>query len=353
MIIELNEGIYIDGFGFFPKRVPKPKVPKKKKPDSYFETLTLSQLKDLCKASKLAVSGTKADLVTRLMNNKKTRELGHDTAAWELKRECQERLLVVGGNKYDLMLRILHHDYETETVKRAATETIVDDDGQDKEVLKKRAKIILKPARLYEKVKNKMHAVKQKRYQTKYGSKNHSPAVCMLLEQLINEHCIDSKMVETDPLYAYDQVKAIFQAFYDHWPVMERPGYGSHELRIALGAVIKVFEAIKPHLSPVKVEEMVSLLESVEACVRPYCLATHSYYDWDLHKHINGNFFLDRVYPALMPDYNRENREPKEGVPINSDLFPFLGSGMRLTSTTVIRNGTETQKTTSTFTIED
>jgi hypothetical protein len=347
MLMRFDDGIYIDGYGFIPSRPKKTKEPKKKKPDSYFETLTVAQLKELCKASKIAVSGTKLDLVTRLMQNPKTVSLGQHKAGWELKEECKSRLLIVSGNKYDLLLRILHHDFETGTAKRAATETIIDDDGQEKEILKKRAKIIFKPNRIYEKVKNLIHAVNQKKYQTQYGSKDHTPDVFMLLRRLFQEHCIDSKIAETDPLTAFDMVKAAFQAFRDHWRTMERTGYGSSDCQYAMELAGQIFKIIRPHLSPVKIEEMVTLVEAVEVIVRSFYCFNNTYWDSDKMQHVPGSYFHDRVYTALMPNYNKENRQAKKGTSAKSADSPVHV----LKTTTVIRKDGETTTTESTYPI--
>jgi hypothetical protein len=228
----------------------------------YFQKLTVTQLQQLCKAGKLGVSATKPELVARIKANDSLYKLGQ----WDqdsLKWSCQQRLLVVGGNKCDLLLRILYHDYGTGTAKRAATETIVDEDGTTKEVVKKRA-IIYKPKRLYERVQKKIHAVTQKQYQTKQGCKQHSPDVFFLMFMLLQEQCIDNKLIQTDPLLAYDMAKAIFQAADDHWGTIHRTRYGTEEFEEALDVFATVLRAAKNHLSPQQNKEVVCMLIALE-----------------------------------------------------------------------------------------
>jgi hypothetical protein len=78
---------------------------------------------------------------------------------------------VQSGNKYDLILRLCLHEHGGEA-KRAATETIVDDDGKQVEVLKKR-KTTVSPKMMYSRVKKKMNAGTGQKYQSHWGSKSH------------------------------------------------------------------------------------------------------------------------------------------------------------------------------------
>ena len=69
------------------------------------------------------------------------------------------------------------------------------------------------------------------KYQSHYGSKNHSADVDGLMRNFIKEHCIDGKVIDSDPILAMDMSKAAFQAFYDNWQVMVRTGYDTEIFR--------------------------------------------------------------------------------------------------------------------------
>jgi hypothetical protein len=181
------------------------------------------------------------------------------------------------GSKYDLVLRILYDEYQTGTAKRAATEVVTDEaTGETTQVLKKKRKTTATPQRLYERVCKKIEAVQQKKYQSNYGSKDHSVDVYMLMKTLIQEEVLDNKAIITnDPILALELAKAPFQALYDHWSTMERPGYGSYHFQYSLKSLDTVLVAIQPRLSTDQIEELVCLLESVEACVKGYYIILH------------------------------------------------------------------------------
>ena len=258
--------------GHFAAKTKKNKK-KKKKPDSWFETCNAVQLKELCKAAKLPVSGTKSVLVQRLMACKPTCELGWENLAG-LKQQLKEKLLVQTGNKFDLVLRLVHAEYGTGQTKRAATATIVDDKtGQEMQVLKKR-KIVPKPNTIYTRVSKRMQAgLTQKRFQSHYGAKDHAPEVYRLMRDLIVTHCIEENMIETNPRLAEEMARAVFRAFYDNWQVMGRTGYECQVFREAVDGYAQVLQAVRPTLSPQDVKDIVDLLESIDASVRFDCLA--------------------------------------------------------------------------------
>jgi hypothetical protein len=83
----------------------KPAKKAKDRPDSWFETCTVSQLKELCKASKLHVSGTKGDLRNRLTSNAVANDYGVASQK-RLKAQCREKLLIQSGKKFDQVLRL-------------------------------------------------------------------------------------------------------------------------------------------------------------------------------------------------------------------------------------------------------
>ena len=140
------------------------KVPK----EHWFARLTVDELKKLCRAAKLAVSGAKGDLTSRLLECDATARYGAEARAPSishhsftfsagkqgvsvdgLKDELKNRALSGTGSKFELVLRLLHHepgtgDVGAATPKRtAAVETNADgspvlDAATGQPVLKKR-----------------------------------------------------------------------------------------------------------------------------------------------------------------------------------------------------------------------
>lgn len=137
----------------------KKKTKKKKTHTNWFEKLSVDELKSLCRASGLPVSGTKAALSERLCNSEVTRDYAYEyapqkmnmsyinrinysdddeggsslfapqlgakradgTSMDELKAKCRDSGLVVSGKRYDLVLRLLQHETGLGgTPKRAA-----------------------------------------------------------------------------------------------------------------------------------------------------------------------------------------------------------------------------------------
>jgi hypothetical protein len=294
--------------GGFARGRPKKAAKKtKKKLDNWFEGRTCQELKTLCKAAKLPVSGTKPQLGRRLMEHAFTASLEYQSLPC-LKERCQRRLLQVSGPKYDLMLRILYDEYQTGTAKRAATEAVTDEaTGETTHVLKKKRKTAATPLRLYEKVCKRIEAVRQKKFQSHYGSKNHSGEVYGLMGTLIQEELLDNKAIITnDPTLALELAKAPFQALYDLWSTMERPGYGSFEYENSLRLLDKVLVEIQSRISTEQIEELVRLLENVEACVSGYC--------------IDEENVMNKVIRTVMPEYSKENRDRKKNKPLESEV---------------------------------
>ena len=61
-----------------PKKAKKVAKPPK---DNWFERLSNDELKSLCRSAKLPVSGTKAELVARLLSNQSTARFGVESKA--------------------------------------------------------------------------------------------------------------------------------------------------------------------------------------------------------------------------------------------------------------------------------
>ena len=294
------------------------KAKKKKKAGSWFETLNASQLKDLCKASKLKVSGTKAELCGRLFADSRIRDIGLSTQ-FHLKNSLKEKMLVQSGNKYAQVLRLINYEWGTGQVKRAATQIVIDQEtGETVQTLKKR-KINPKPETIYMRIQKKVKSASQKKYQTKYGSRSHAPGVYKMLKDLTEQFCIESNIVVTDSLLAFRVAKAGFKSLHDHWQFMEDPGYGENECRDAFEKLEIILKAVKDKLSLQAIEEMVVLLENLNACMSSYCInmgyskiRSQSFSncmvsDYDAQKYN----VVHRAIRIIMPSYDEKSRPTK------------------------------------------
>ena len=295
----------------------------KKKKDNWFETLNVTQLKDLCKAGKLKISGTKPQLCQRLLENDYISRFGW-CKQYTLKNELKEQMLVQSGTKYDQVLRLVKHEFGTGQAKRAATDTITDSEtGVEKQVLKKR-KINPKPETMYARIEKKIKSVSQKKYQTNYGSKSHCPDVFEMLTKLMKEFCIESEKLETDPMLAFRVAKAGWSAIYDFWQLFERPGYGDSQDSFDTLQIILLKVTNMGLLSKQDIEDMVVLLENLNACFDGYGLnkgsplkegfsisdrkSIYEKYDYSKER-IN---IVEQTIRVIMPDYDKESR-PTEG----------------------------------------
>ena len=205
---------------------------------SSLERLTVDQNKQLCRAAKLRCGGNKTDLTERLLEEEQTSKFGPENSfvalnVDQIKTMCRERNLQVSGNKFDLVLRILHHDNGTtpegQTLKRAATDVIKSIDAKtgkvvEKHVPKKRKKSAHTTGKIYEQVKKKIESVKQKKYQSHWGSKEHASDVYGLAARIIRD-VIGSKedYLANDPRYVLSIAKAAITSITDNWSTIRRP----------------------------------------------------------------------------------------------------------------------------------
>ena len=96
-------------------RVPNKKKSKKKKKapvSCWWERCTMEELKQLLRAAKLAVSGTKGQLVERLCQGEYTSKYSPEYTVRldTLKEQCREKGLQVSGKRFELVLRLLQNE---------------------------------------------------------------------------------------------------------------------------------------------------------------------------------------------------------------------------------------------------
>eukprot|EP00854_Cymbomonas_tetramitiformis_P014889 gene14889-17601_t len=223
---------------------------KKRKPkkENWFERLTVDQMKDLLKASRQTVSGTKAELVARLMANENTSSYGAEARAgtisrvtleWvghqegktldDIKAECRNKGLQVSGTKYDLVLRLLQATHGVGTPKRAAVEVsstgapIVDASGAP--VPKKRKASTKTPDmdKLSERIKKKIFQDSSKWSNQKF--KDHASDVFSACANIIQKEAFDKGFVERKDLTALDICEAVFEPIVSNESRLSGQGY--------------------------------------------------------------------------------------------------------------------------------
>lgn len=253
--------------------------PKKKPKENWFERLTVDQNKQLCKAAKLRHIGKKQDLIDRLLDKEQTSKFAPEGSYFSLnvdaiKSMCRERNLQVSGTKFDLVLRVLHSDNGTTpegmTLKRAATNVITSVDSAtgktiEKHVAKKRKKAALSASRVYTRVQKKIESVKQKKYQSHWGSKTHSTDVYDLMSTILHNDVVssDEDYLTKDPRFALEIAEAVCTSLTNNFHTMQRPGYDDDGGWSTIESSLQtIAEAAKPILSD---EEKGAAAEWIEA----------------------------------------------------------------------------------------
>jgi len=199
-----------------------------------------------------------------------------------LKQLCRDRHLQVSGTKFDLVLRILHCDNGTtpegQVLKRAATDVVKTTDAAgrtvEKHVAKKRKKPAPSASKAYDRVAKKINAVTQKKYQSHWGSKTHSTDVYSLVATLLDEVIAhENNYLETDPRFALTIAESAITSLTDNFGTICRPGYdddgGWSSIDISLRRIV---EAAKPHLTEEECEDAAVWIEEMHSTADAYGL---------------------------------------------------------------------------------
>ncbi|KAL7548661.1 hypothetical protein ACHAWF_011932, partial [Thalassiosira exigua] len=229
------------------------------------ERLTVDQNKQLCKAAKLRHFRIDKRLIDRLLDEPQTSKYAPEGKYVSLNVEriksmCRERNLQVSGSKFDLVLRILHCDNETTpegtTLKRAATDVVssVDAEGNvtEKHVPKKRKKAAPSASRVYNRVQKKIEAVTQK-----------------------NNDVIRSEegYLANDPRFALRIAEAACTSLTDNFDTMCRKGYDDFGGWSTIDSSLRrIAEAAKPNLSEEEREDAAEWMEALYHVADPYGL---------------------------------------------------------------------------------
>ena len=311
---------------------------KQRKHETFFDSLVLTQLKELCKAVALPVSGSKNALVQRLLGDDKAGKYCHSSLT-SLKDECKRELLVQTGKKYDLILRLLHKQVGTGSAKRAITQRVKNEKGELIEVVKKKRRIQLTPDSIYTKIQKKIHSIEQTKYDSpKYGPARHCTDTYQYIRDTLKSNCIDSNFIYTRPLEAYEMTTAVFKAYKENWTYMNHARYSGEDDFSGIscgvmGTLEVILKAIKPRLTDSKIDAMVDLLESVEATVHgwylekrvirkrdlPQYVPTSDWDDSEFDQVHESNCFVDAIR-ILRPSYEEGPTRPKRE---KAHLNPF------------------------------
>ena len=248
----------------------------------------MDQNKQLCKAAKLRHVGNKPDLIKRLLEEPQTEKYACEmkyigTNVEQIKAMCREKNLQVTGTKFDLVLRILHCDNDSTpegmTLKRAATDVVTTTNAAgevvQKHVPKKRKKAAPSASKVYTRVQKKIEAVNQKKYQSHWGSKCHSTDVYDLVGSILYNDIERSEedYLKKDPRFALGIAEAACTSLIDNFDTMCRPGYddagGWSTIDDSLSTIVK---AAKPILSAEEREETAEWIEAMYNTANAYSL---------------------------------------------------------------------------------
>jgi len=260
------------------KSSSKKKKPKAKK-DNWYERLTVDEIKQICRAAKLPVTGAKKVLIERLIENESTNDY-----AWEgpvigcnlaiLKSRCQQRNLLLSGTKFSLVLKIVQHDHGSApeataaATKRPAPQNV---DGAGAPA-KKRKQATPDLGKIYEKVNKKIESCRQKKYQSHYGSKDHAPEVYSCIQDIIDNECFEKKYVESDPLFALEIAKSALVSLKDNFDKIQRPGYDENYIEMFCERLDTILIAAKPFMDEEKKNATLKWIEELHSKLEPYGL---------------------------------------------------------------------------------
>lgn len=259
------------------------KKKKKAKKENWFERITVDQLKQLCRAAKLTTSGTKKVLVDRLLENETTSEYAEEGGGMykfggvtveHLKARCKTRNLIVSGTKFELVLRLVQYDQgSAPEIITKATKRSAPDDGEDGQPKKKRKPTKPDLDKIYDRVKRKIESVYQKKYQSHYGSKTHSPEVYSCIHSILDKEVMKKEFIQTDPLFALSVAKSALTSLTENFETIQRPGYDDYGSICDFSRQLKtIIEAAKPFMNVDVRTDTIGWIQALEDTFEPYCL---------------------------------------------------------------------------------
>jgi hypothetical protein len=228
----------------------------------------------LCRSAKLPVSGTKAELVARLLVDQSTARFGVESKASvfrrdgeyipgtdgetleSLKDQCKNAGLSSTGSKFKLVERLVQHAHGTGAPKRAANvmlnpdgSTAYDENG-NAVVKKRKVGTPTKPNlnKIEERILSKIYVDKSKWSDSKY--KAHTSVVCETASKIITAE-VENKMsffTKRDPIAFSVCVKVLgaIDNVWDDYRSLTGQGRCTWELRSLLDQVEFYIEEGKP-----------------------------------------------------------------------------------------------------------
>lgn len=265
--------MHFSGLLFAVRGGARKKKRKQAKPPkaNWFERLTVEEIKQLCRAAKLPVSGSKPDIVSRLLDSDATSHFGSESRAggfsWrtgrlipgkdgvsveDLKEEMRKRSLPVSGSKHALVLRLLQHEHGTADAAgsasgrapranpaAAAVATAHDAEGNPIVSAPPKPRKPKAPARpnlekLRGRIENKLYPASKSGW-SNYKYKQHLADVCDLARTIIEKEGAKNFAAVRDPVIL-DVCLAVLEPIAEAWNDAHVTGQGrcSFELRAAL-----------------------------------------------------------------------------------------------------------------------
>lgn len=237
---------------------------------NWYNRLSGQELKSLCRAARLPVSGRKSELVKRLVDDETSSILASESVRW-LESACRENLLRRTGRKYDLILRLLRHTKKSGKVKNQKTESV-------HLLTVKRRKEAMEPQSVYIKVEKQIQEIhtNRKYHSSKFGQTLHCSDTYKLMNDLLKMNCIETNLIYTRPVDAFSIAQAAFESYFNNWKYMDHSGYNRGSMEFAdrtdgvMGTLEVILKAAKPRLSKSRINSMVDLLEALENTVEEW-----------------------------------------------------------------------------------
>jgi len=283
----------------FHAKEKKRKKPKKKTYKNWFEKLTADQLKQLCRAAKLPVSGTKEQIVNRLCEGEFSGKYRPEyrVRMEVLKAECREKGLQVSGKRFDLVLRLLQNETGAGgQPKRFAGE--IDEEGKFQP--KKRAKSMKLPNvdKLTERAFKKAFPPDEVQWKwSNWTSKQHCSRCVDLAIDIIKKEVFEKELFERgEEELAWKVIHAVTRwivygnpreittppkGYYIMAPASTQPhgmGYASYDVKDTLYPLL--MKAMEATSSKNRLQELGGeLLRDLEAEARSHCVESEEFSD--------------------------------------------------------------------------
>jgi len=272
-------------------------------PLSFYESLTMKDLKELCRAANLSPTGLKALLVQRLCNEPASsayayerRHPNHVTKK-ALGEMCRSRSIKKSGSRYELVLRLVQHDTNAvnkvtkaasllssnnnsnNNTKRGSYNDDNDDDGGGGGGNKKKKPKPTRSQVVSNKIQRKIASgCTNKKYNSHWGAKTHSEDVYELLDTILDQEISNrNNLINRKPKVALEIAKGAFTSLSSNFDGIISPGYDmSSHVPNAISTLGDVVMRVIPELSVDEVTDLNKWVEELQTNLDPYGLADGS-----------------------------------------------------------------------------